>query len=393
VKRLVTLAVATATLALSSAAPALEKDKLTLWINGDKGYNGLAEVAKRFTADTGVPVEVSHPDNVEQRFQQVASNAQGPDIMFWPHDRYGEWAKGGLIAPLNPSAQMRAKIDDFAWDAVSIDGKVYGYPIAAEAVSLIYNKELLPDGPPNTFEEMAALDTRLQKDKKHAILWAYETPYFTYPLLAAGGGYAFKKRADGSFDVKDTGINNAGSKQGVAFVANLIEQGHLPRGLDYGVAEAKFNKGEAAMTINGPWSWDNLSKSGVKYGLAKLPTLGGKPARAFVGVLGGAINNASPNKDLATLFLEEYLLTPEGLKAMNDDKPLGAVTLKSFQAQLAADERIKVTYENAKNGEPMPSVPEMIKYWSNLEGALKNVAAGRQPVDAALDDAATRVVK
>ena len=78
---------------------------------------------------------------------------------------------------------------------------------------------------------------------------------------------------------------------------------------------------------------------------------------------------------------------------MNDDKPLGAVTLKSFQAQLAADERIKVTYENAKNGEPMPSVPEMIKYWSNLEGALKNVAAGRQPVDAALDDAATRVVK
>jgi hypothetical protein len=41
----------------------------------------LDEVAKRFTADTGVPVEVSPPDKVEQRFQQVASNAQGPDIM------------------------------------------------------------------------------------------------------------------------------------------------------------------------------------------------------------------------------------------------------------------------------------------------------------------------
>ena len=391
-KKLIALAVAAATLSLSDVTLAFEEGKLVLWINGDKGYNGLAEVAKRFTTDTGVPVEVSHPDKVEQRFQQVASNAQGPDIMFWAHDRFGEWAKGGLITPLTPSPEMKAKIDDFAWDAVTIDGKVYGYPIAAEALALIYNKDLMPDGPAKTFEEMVALDTKLQKDKKHAILWAYETPYFTYPLLSAGGGYAFKKRADGSYDVKDTGVNNAGSKQGVQFLADLIKNGQMPRGVDYGVAEAKFNKGEAAMTINGPWAWDNLNKSGIKYGVAPLPTLGGKPARAFVGVLGATINNASPNKDLATLFLEEYLLTPDGLKAMNDDKPLGAVALKSFQAQLAADERIKVTFENAKAGEPMPSVPEMVNYWTNLESALKNVAAGRQPVDAALDDAAKRTV-
>ena len=391
-KKLIALVIAAGTFSLAGTALAFEEGKLVLWINGDKGYNGLDEVAKRFTADTGVPVEVSHPDKVEQRFQQVASNAQGPDIMFWAHDRYGEWAKGGLIAPLTPSAEMKAKIDDFAWDAVTIDGKIYGYPIAVEALSLIYNKDLMPDGPAKTFEEMAALNAKLQKDKKHAILWAFETPYFTYPLMSAGGGYAFKKRPDGSYDVKDTGLDNAGSKQGVAFLAEMIEKGQMPRGVDYGVAEAKFNKGEAAMTINGPWSWDNLNKSGVKYGVAPLPTLGGKPARAFVGVLGGAINNASPNKDLATLFLEEYLLTPAGLKSVNDDKPLGAVALKEFQQQLAADERIKVTFDNAAAGEPMPSVPEMINYWTNLESALKNVAAGRQSVDAALADAAKRTV-
>ncbi len=93
------------------------------------------------------------------------------------------------------------------------------------------------------------------------------------------------------------------------------------------------------------------------------------------------------------LFLEEFLLTPEGLKAVNDDKPIGAAALKEFQEQLASDERIKVTFENAKAGEPMPSVPEMINYWTNLEGALKNVAAGRQKVDEALDAAAQRTVQ
>jgi maltose/maltodextrin transport system substrate-binding protein len=114
--------------------------------------------------------------------------------MFWAHGRFGEWAKGGLISPLDPSPERRTKIDDFAWEAVSIDGKVYGYPITSEAVSLIYNKDLLPDGPPKTFEEMAALDTPLKQDGRSAILWAYETPYFSYPLLSASDGYAFRHR-------------------------------------------------------------------------------------------------------------------------------------------------------------------------------------------------------
>jgi maltose/maltodextrin transport system substrate-binding protein len=390
--KLIALAVASAVVTLSTPALAFDEGRLLIWINGDKGHNGLAKVGEKFTADTGIAVEVSVPPNVEQRFQRLASNAQGPDIMFWAHDRFGEWIRGGLLAPLNPSPAVKAKIDDFAWDAVTIDGAVYGYPIAVEAISLIYNKDLMPDGPAATFEEMLPLDTELQKDGKHAILWAYGTPYFTFPLLSANGGYAFQRREDGSYDVTQTGVNNAGSKQGLTFLAEMIEKGHMPRGVDYGVAEAKFNSGEAAMTINGPWAWDNLDKSGTNYALAPLPTLGGKDARAFVGVLAGAINNASPNKDLAVLFLEEYLLTPEGLEMVDADKPLGAVPLKEFQAKLASDERVKVTYENAANGVLMPSVPEMIRFWTNLETAISNVSAGRQTVQEALDAAAARTI-
>jgi maltose/maltodextrin transport system substrate-binding protein len=392
-KQVIAAAVAGATLVLASAAVAFDGGRLVLWIDGDKGYDGLARVGAKFTEDTGVPVEVAHPDNVEQRFQQVASNAQGPDIIFWAHDRLGEWVAGGLLAPLAPSAELEAGIDDFAWDAVTVNGEVYAYPVAVEAVSLIYNKDLLPDGPPASFEEMLALDSELQKQGKHAILWPFETPYFTYPLLAANGGYAFERRADGSYDVTATGMNNAGSKQGVRFLADMLEKGHMPRGVDYAVAEAKFTKGEAAMTLNGPWLWDKLDKAGLNYGVAPLPTLGGKPARAFVGVLAGAVNNASPNKDLATRFLEDYLLTPEGLAMVHDDKPLGAVPLKAYQGQLAEDERIRVTFENAQRGEPMPSVPEMIDFWTHLEGALRNIAAGRQGVDEALDAAARRTVQ
>lgn len=103
---------------------------------------------------------------------------------------------------------------------------------------------------------------------------------------------------------------------------------------DYSIAEAAFNKGETAMTINGPWAWSNIDKSKVNYGVALLPTFKGKPSKPFVGVLSAGINAASPNKELAKEFLENYLMTDQGLEAVNNDKPLGAVALKSFQEKL-----------------------------------------------------------
>ena len=391
-KKLLSFAIGLASLVgACSVTAAIEPGQLTIWINGDKGYNGLAQVAKKFEADTGIKVTVAHPDQLEVKFPQLAATGNGPDILFWAHDRYGEWAKSGLLVPVTPSAATKAKFAPFTWDAMTIDGKIYGFPVAVEAVGLIYNKDLLPN-PPKTFEEIAKIDDELKKSGKRAIMWAYNTPYFSYPLLAANGGYAFKRTATG-YDVKDTGVNNAGAKAGVGYIADMIKSGHLEKGVDYGVMEAKFNKGEVAMMITGPWAWSNLDKSGIKYGVAPLPTLKGKPAKAFVGVMGAAINSASPNKDLAIEFLENYLLTNAGLAAVNADKPLGAVALKSFQQTLESDPRIKATMVNSQNGELMPSVPEMNRFWAALEAALKNLTSGRQGVDEALDAAAKRAVQ
>ena len=66
--------------------------------------------------------------------------------------------------------------------------------------------------------------------------------------------------------------------------------------------------------------------------------------------------------------------------------------MNSFQAKLDKDPRIATTKENAVNGEPMPSVPEMNKFWSSFETALKNVCSGRQGVNEAADTAAKRIL-
>ncbi len=376
-----------ALLASTSLASAFEDGKLLIWINGDKGYAGLQAVGDRFAAELGVPVVVEHPESAAEKFQQAAATGSGPDIFVWAHDRFGEWAAGGLIAPVDPSAKVKDGIYDVAWDGVTFDGKTWGYPIAVEAVGLIYNKDLVPT-PPKSFEEI--FDMKLPDGVK-PIMWDYNNTYFTMPLLMANGGYAFKK-VGGSYDPADTGVNNEGSRIGAGMLKRLIDNGVMARGVDYGVMDAAINKGEVAMVINGPWAWANLKQSGINYGVAPIPSVYSNPSKSFVGIQAAALNAASPNLDLAKEFIENYMLTDGGLKTINDDVPLGAVAVKSFAQTLASDPDVAATLSNAESGVPIPSTPAMGKFWAAMDAALQNITSDQQTVEKALDDAAARIL-
>ena len=97
--------------------------KLLVWINADKGYNGLQKVGDLFTAASGVKVKVEHPEGATDKFQQATAAGKGPDIFCWPHDRLGEWAKGGLLVPIRPGKKIKAEIEDTAWRAFSANAR------------------------------------------------------------------------------------------------------------------------------------------------------------------------------------------------------------------------------------------------------------------------------
>ena len=395
-KTILATVVGLAAFGLSSvASAAIEEGQLTIWVNGDKAYDGIAKVGKKFESVTGVKVTVAHPDQVEVKFQQTAATGNGPDIFMWAHDRFGEWVKAGLLTPIELTKEVKSAFQDVAWSAMEVDGKYYGYPVSIEAIALICNTDIVKEAP-KSFEEMIALDDKLKAEGKRAIMWDYLNGFFSYPIISANGGYVFKKTPNG-YDVKDTGVNNEGARLGITFLKNFVKDGHMEKGVDYGVMESNFVQGKVACIINGPWSWGQYDNKGMNISLNAIPSLAGGTAKPFVGVQGMTINVASPNKDLAKEFLEKYLLTDEGLQEMNNDKPLGAVGLKSFQAKLEADpklgQRIAVTMANAKVGDPMPSVPEMNRFWSSFQTALKNATTGRQSVEDALSTAQRRIVQ
>jgi maltose/maltodextrin transport system substrate-binding protein len=375
---------------LAVPAHAQEAGKLLVWINGDKGYNGLQKVGDAFAKKAGVPVTVEHPEDAPGKFAQAAAAGKGPDVFCWPHDRMGEWAKSGLIVPVNPSAKVKGEIEDTAWKAFFYQGKTWGYPISVEAVGLIYNKALVKT-PPKSFDDVVKLDKELSAKGKHAILWDYNNTYFTWPILAAGGGYVFGRDAKGEYDPGKVGVNSPGAIKGAELLAGLIKNGQMPKGAAYAEMEAAFNKGDVATMITGPWAWDNIKKSNIDFGVAPIPDVAGKPAKPFVGVLGCMIAAPSKSTDLAKEFIENAVLKLDGLKTINADVPLGTPANKAFFKELAENPNIKATMENARRGEPMPNIPEMGKFWSAMASALENISNGRQPPKEALDAAAARM--
>jgi maltose/maltodextrin transport system substrate-binding protein len=384
-------AVFAATAALSGAALASEAGKLLVWINGDKGFNGLQKVGDGFAKKAGVPVTVEHPEDAPGKFQQAAAAGKGPDIWCWPHDRLGEWAQSGLVVPINPAKKIHDEIEPTAWNAFTYDGKVWGYPLSVEAIGLVYNKDLVK-APPKSFDDVVKLDKELSAKGKKAILWDYNNTYFTWPILAANGGFVFAKDAKGNLDPNKVGVNNAGALKGADLLAKMIKDGVMPKGAGYAEMEGAFNKGDVAMMITGPWAWDNVRKSKINFGVAPIPDVAGKASKPFVGVLGCMITGPSMNKDIAKEFLENYVLRLEGLKMINADVPLGTPANKAFFQELSSDPNIKATMENARRGEPMPNIPAMGKFWSSMASALENITNGRQPPKEALDAAAARMV-
>jgi maltose/maltodextrin transport system substrate-binding protein len=381
-------------IALGAASPApvaaAEAGKLLIWFSVD-GAKGLQKVAEEFTKKTGVAVTVEAPEDGPGKFQQAAAAGKGPDIWIWAHDRIGEWVAGGLLQPVTPSKKVQADIDPLAWKAFTIGGKQWGYPYSIESIALVYNKALVPT-PPKSFEDVMALDKKLSAQGKKAILWEYNNTYFTWPLLAANGGYAYKQKPDGSYDAADVGVNNAGAVKGGEVLNKLIREGFMPTGAGYAEMEGGIAQGKVAMMINGPWSWDNLRKAKIDFGVTRIPTVAGKKASPFVGVKGVMINKATPNKDLAVEFIENYMLAPSGLKMINEAEPIGAPANKAYFNELKADPNIAATMESAQDGIPMPNNPEMGRFWSAMASSLSNISEGRQSPKEALDAAAKRML-
>jgi maltose/maltodextrin transport system substrate-binding protein len=363
--------------------------QLLIWMDSDRA-EGLRPVVKKFGSDLGIKVTIETPVNIVNNFPLAAQAGQGPDIVIWAHDKVGEWADSGLIASIEPPSEFVHKFYPEAWQAVLHRNAGWGYPIALETIALIYNKKLLIGRPPTDLSELVSMNRSMQTRRRgvRTILWDYKNPYYSWGILACAGAYVFSRQGT-NYNLKDIGVATPETIEGLSELVGLVRNGILPLGPVGGEGEELMARGKLAMTISGPWDWPNLIANGIDFGLAPIPGIGGKLGRPFVGVSVAYRSRSSPNQDLAKEFLENYLITDDGIAAMNRAKAIGVPALISSYEKLSKNDlRLRELKLCMDHGQLMPNIPQMGRFFNAVGTALQIATEGHASANEALRAAA-----
>jgi maltose/maltodextrin transport system substrate-binding protein len=362
--------------------------ELSIWMDADR-VPAMQEAGRKFEHDYGIKVNVDATENIPNNFPLAAQSDKGPDIVIFAHDKVGEWADGGLIAPVPVAAAYRSRFDSKAWEAVQHRGEYWGYPLCFEVVGLIYNKKLVQD-PPAQLSDLIEFNTRLKADHPDVktILWDYDSPYYSWGIFASAGAYVYAKTAEG-YDTKDIGIASPGAIDALNQLIGLVRAGVLPKAASVaGMPKEMMAEGKLAMMISGPWDWPDLMKSGIDFGVAPIPGVDGGPGKAFVGVSVAYINRSSPNLDIARQFLENYAITDQQLTAANRLKPIGIPALNSLYETMSKNEELLREMKLcADDGEVMPNILQMGRFWGAMGSALQIATNGQSTAQSALTEA------
>ena len=353
-----------------------EKVVLTVW----ESLQGPDE----FIRQAGDAYSKSHP-NVEIKFVnvelgdaagQIALDGPagvGPDIFAAPHDKLGELVNGGHILPTVNADAVKQAVLGACSQALTYDGKMYGYPISAETYALFYNKDLISESDvPKTWDDLAKWTKAFnaKNSGKRGFVMDVGNGYYTILFTTAGGNRLF---GTSGTDTSSSYLNTANAVNGMKLFQSLKDVLNVPAAdLDTGNCDAAFQGGNAAMHITGPWNIKNFKNAGLNFGVAPLPALPGdkNPASSFSGTRAMFVSAYSDYPAEAADFAQ-FLISASMQQLRFDltgampsiDTPVSNPYIGGFLKQL-------------DYAFPMPSIPEMAKFWETMGNTSKNIWDG-----------------
>lgn len=383
-------------LSLSSQAVRAAEGQLLVWEDIKKS-SGISDAVKDFEKENNVKVVVQETPYAQQteKLRLDGPAGIGPDVVVIPNDQLGTAVVQGLLAPLTLEKGFTDSFTPSAIHAFQLKGHTYGVPKAVETLVLIYNRDLLPEAPA-TLDEYYTFSKAERAKGKYGLLAKFDEVYYAYGAMASMGGYIFGKDAKGEINVDDIGLNKPGSIEAVTYLKKFYADGLFPAGItgDNGLnaIDSLFTEKKAAAVITGPWAFQPYEAAGINYGVKALPLLpNGKPMSSFLGVKGYAVSTYSKQKPLAEKFIT-FINQPKYAKVRYEvTKEIPALTALVNDPMIKNDEKANAVAEQSTRATAMPGVPEMQEVWGPANNGIQLGVTGKQPVDAALNDAVKNI--
>ena len=353
-----------------SAAPAA--GSLTIWVDETR-IDDFKALGEDFVSASGVALDVVQKPtaDIKTDFVAQAPTGEGPDLIVGAHDWTGELVSNGLISPIELGD--KGKLADNTIAAFQYDGALYGVPYAVENIALVRNNKILQDTP-DTFDALIE-QAKGAGAEFPAIIQVGDQgdAYHMYPIQTSFGAPVFKSNADGSY-TNELGMEGAEGEAFATYLKKLADEKVVSVSMGGDQAKQAFLDGKSPYMITGPWNTAAFTEAGMDISVLAVPSAGGQPSAPFLGVQGVYLSSKSENGVLANQFLD-YMATTEAQQKLFDLG--GRVPADTSVAEGITDELLAGFAEAGKNGQPMPSIPEMAAVWSHWGNTQVSIINGQ----------------
>ena len=352
------------------AAPAA--GSLTIWVDETR-IDAFKALGEDFVSASGVALDVVQKPtaDIKTDFVAQAPTGEGPDLIVGAHDWTGELVSNGLISPIELGD--KGKLADNTIAAFQYDGALYGVPYAVENIALVRNNKILQDTP-DTFDALIE-QAKGAGAEFPAIIQVGDQgdAYHMYPIQTSFGAPVFKSNADGSY-TNELGMEGAEGEAFATYLKKLADEKVVSVSMGGDQAKQAFLDGKSPYMITGPWNTAAFTEAGMDISVLAVPSAGGQPSAPFLGVQGVYLSSKSENGILANQFLD-YMATTEAQQKLFDLG--GRVPADTSVAEGITDELLAGFAEAGKNGQPMPSIPEMAAVWSHWGNTQVSIINGQ----------------
>lgn len=301
-----------------------------------------------------------------EKMGTVASTGHGPDIAAVTHDTISGGVSNRLLSPVKFVHEMEEIMTEDALDAVSVNNELYGYPITAESMVLMYDKSQVSD-----VSKLASFESIKANDLKVGLqLTGDDAGYYTWGLYTDSVLFGEKGKTSTEVNIATTkSIDNVTkfyneyAKDHIFDYAPNVNLPHLKAKRIQGIICAPYMLSQAKNSL------------GENLGIAKVPTINDENERPFSGYKAYVVSKYSTNgalaHDLAAYLVnyssQAYRLQQLGyLPACHLDENQDIIDL------IDASEEAGIFSESLNESMVMPSIPAMNGFWSLMNNASSN---------------------
>ncbi len=213
---------------------------------------------------------------------------------------------------------------------------------------------------------------------QYGLVFNFIEPYFAIPFITGHGGWIF----DDTVESIQPALDTPEVVDALVFVRDLQEKHNvLPAGCDYEMADTLFKTGQAAMIINGDWSWgDYLANPKLDAAVIPLPTIvsTGLSMAPMVAPRGYSlnINSHGQSRDDAIALMKHLLSKDVQQKNLTKLKALPSLLSLSVESSKLADPTLRAAATQREQGRMMPTYAELRGVWEAMRPHYQALLGG-----------------